>query len=167
MQRIFGLACALVVAGCSATPPAAVEKGMPVPGNENISETMVQSDERDVQGEEIEVDAEVGTEIDTSAMQIREEPKGSSEVKVSVENWAFRPSMLRFKKGQAATVTFNGVSGVHGVVVPDLGINQSVNLGQTVSVVIPTDRAGTFGFRCSVPCGPGHREMVGEIVIEE
>lgn len=143
---------------------------MPVPGNDGVAETVV-TDEQASEPAEKEtvpaVDAELNVQVDARAEEVREQPKDPVKVAVSVENWVFRPSMLRFKKGQAATVTLTGVSGVHSFAVVDLGINQSINAGQSVSVTIPTDRTGTFAFRCAVPCGPGHREMIGEIIIEE
>jgi cytochrome c oxidase subunit II len=59
-----------------------------------------------------------------------------------------------------------GAEGMHGLAIPELRINEHVDAGSTVVIDLPTDVAGTFAFLCSVPCGPGHREMKGRIVIE-
>ena len=87
-------------------------------------------------------------------------------VPITVESFAFTPSMVTVKKGEKVTMHLVGKSGIHGFAVPELGINARVEEGQTVDVTLPTDQTGTFRFFCSVPCGPGHREMQGSIVIE-
>jgi len=88
-------------------------------------------------------------------------------VRVVADNWSFSPQTITLRKGQRVTLMLEGKAGVHGFMVPDLGINATVNAGQTASVEIPTDAAGAFAFRCSIPCGPGHQEMTGTIVITE
>ena len=65
------------------------------------------------------------------------------------------------------TIQLVGANGVHGFSIPDLAINQSVAAGQSVNVTLPTTAAGTHSFRCSIPCGAGHKEMTGQIIIEE
>ncbi|MFA5799593.1 MAG: cupredoxin domain-containing protein [Candidatus Peribacteraceae bacterium] len=86
-------------------------------------------------------------------------------VEVTVENWKFTPNIVTAKKGEKLVIRLKGVSGIHGFSVPDLGINQRVEVGETIDVTIPADKAGTFDFRCSVPCGEGHEGMTGKIII--
>lgn len=88
-------------------------------------------------------------------------------VRVTSENWKFTPNVIRVKKGENVTLSLQGMSGLHGFAVQDLGINVPVAQGKTVSVKLPTDKAGSFGLRCSIPCGQGHLDMRGTIVIEE
>jgi cytochrome c oxidase subunit 2 len=88
-------------------------------------------------------------------------------VNVNVTSWAFTPNVITAKKGQLLTVHLVGVSGSHSFGSKDLGINVPINEGETKDVVIPTDRAGTFEFRCMMPCGQGHRDMTGQIIITE
>lgn len=87
-------------------------------------------------------------------------------IRVTAEDWKFSPTTITVNKGEKVTLEIVGVSGRHGFAVPELGINQAVNPGETVTITLNTDTAGEFAFRCSIPCGPGHREMVGTIVIE-
>lgn len=84
---------------------------------------------------------------------------------VLVTNFAFNPTTIDVQQGEKVTLVFQGVEGVHGVAIEGLGINVAVPPGETVAVTLPTDTTGTFSFRCSVPCGPGHRDMRGTIVI--
>lgn len=88
-------------------------------------------------------------------------------VEMSVENWKFTPDTVTAKKGEKLVIRLKGVSGIHSFAVPDLGINQRVEVGETINVTIPTDKAGTFDFLCSVPCGEGHEGMIGTIIISE
>ncbi|OGJ57895.1 hypothetical protein A2947_03535 [Candidatus Peribacteria bacterium RIFCSPLOWO2_01_FULL_54_110] len=86
-------------------------------------------------------------------------------IPVTAELWKFTPNVIQAKQGEEAVLQITGVSGTHGFSVPDLGINATIIQGQTVSVTLPTDRPGTFDFRCSVPCGAGHKDMTGQIIV--
>lgn len=86
-------------------------------------------------------------------------------IPITAELWKFTPNVIQAQQGESATLQITGVSGTHSFSAPDLGISATVLQGQTVNVVIPTDKAGTFDFRCSIPCGVGHQDMKGQIVI--
>lgn len=86
-------------------------------------------------------------------------------VEVAVDDWSFSPAALVAEKGEKLIVRVVGKEGVHSFAIPDLGINARIEPGQTVDVEIPTDKAGTFAFRCMVPCGAGHRDMKGTLVV--
>lgn len=86
-------------------------------------------------------------------------------IQVTSENWKFSPNVITVKKGEKVQLQMTGISGVHGFAVPDLGINVPVAPGQTVTIDLPTDNIGTHAFFCSIPCGPGHFDMKGQIVI--
>ena len=87
-------------------------------------------------------------------------------VRIEASNWEFTPSTVSAKVGEKVKLEFVGVDGNHGVAVADLGIDVNFDEGETATVDLPTDTAGTFPFRCNVFCGEGHREMTGTIVIE-
>ncbi len=84
---------------------------------------------------------------------------------MTVENFAFVPSVINVRKGEKVTIRIKGVSGLHSFGVADLGLNVKVNPGETVDIDLPTDTTGTFTFRCMIPCGSGHKSMVGTITI--
>jgi cytochrome c oxidase subunit II len=91
---------------------------------------------------------------------------GEKVINVTAENWQFTPSTIRLKQGDKVTLRITAKTGTHGFMVADLGINVPIEEGGTVDVVIPTDAKGTFAFRCSIPCGTGHQDMYGQIIIE-
>ena len=96
-----------------------------------------------------------------------EEAMAPRIVTVTAEDWSFTPATILVKKGEKIQLSIEGITGAHGYAIPELGINVGVNPGETVLVDLPTDTAGEFAVRCSVPCGSGHRDMTGTIVIEE
>ncbi len=87
-------------------------------------------------------------------------------IPVTAELWKFTPNVFQAKQGEVVTLQVTGISGTHGFSVPDLGINQTIFMGKTVNIPLPTDRTGTFALACSFQCGSGHSDMTGQIVIE-
>lgn len=87
-------------------------------------------------------------------------------VAVQVSDWAFAPAVITAKKGEKLALALTGMSGIHGYAVPRLKINARVEAGKTVTVDVPTDTTGTFDVFCSIPCGPGHRDMKAQIIIQ-
>ncbi len=88
-------------------------------------------------------------------------------INVTADNFKFTPNIITVKKGEKVVVHLSDANGVHGFGSKDLGFNVTINPGETKDVTIPTDKAGTFSFRCTVPCGPGHMDMTGQIIIQE
>lgn len=86
-------------------------------------------------------------------------------IDVDIDNWSFSPASITVKQGQQITLRLKGKNGVHGFSAPQLGINQSVGPGQSIDVSLPTDASGTYNFFCNIPCGTGHGDMFGQIVI--
>lgn len=87
-------------------------------------------------------------------------------IDVEAKNFAFLPATIALKQGEKVALKVTSTSGNHSVMIADLGINVKVPEGQTMYVPVPTDKAGTFQFRCAVPCGPGHLDMIGTIEIQ-
>jgi len=87
-------------------------------------------------------------------------------IRVEATNWAFTPSTITAKVGEKVKLELVGVSGDHGIGVPALDLDVKFKAGETVTVDLPTDKAGVYPFRCNVMCGDGHFDMLGTIVIE-
>lgn len=86
-------------------------------------------------------------------------------IAVTSTDWEFNPLTINAKKGEKVIVRLTNNQGIHSFGAMELGLNVRINPGETKDIVIPTDKAGSFEFRCMVPCGPGHRDMKGTIVI--
>lgn len=94
-------------------------------------------------------------------------PSGETRIiSLTSENWKFTPTVIKVKKGEKVTLKITGVSGIHGFGVPGLGINVPVQPGETATIDLPTDKTGSFPFLCTIPCGSGHSQMTGQVVIE-
>ena len=111
------------------------------------------------------IDALLGSD-DAAAAQAPSPSGTARTIKMTAELWKFTPSVVRVKQGEKVTLEITGISGTHGLSVPELGINETIIQGNTVTVTIPTDKTGTFDFRCSVQCGSGHNDMTGQIIVE-
>lgn len=87
------------------------------------------------------------------------------EIVVDVTTWSFTPSTITAKQGESVVLVLHGGEGTHGFAVPELGINVSVAPGETKRIPLPTGSPGTFLLFCSIPCGAGHSDMRGAVVI--
>lgn len=87
-------------------------------------------------------------------------------IDVTVTDWSFEPSTITVRQGEKVRLRLRGEKGIHSLLVADLGLNVRVAPGQETFVDVPTAKAGMFGGRCGVPCGPGHRDMNFTIVVE-
>jgi cytochrome c oxidase subunit II len=86
----------------------------------------------------------------------------TKEVTVNAVNWAFSEPQIVANVGDTLVLTLNNEKGVHGLMSKDLGVN--IKGGQTATVKL--DKAGTYEYHCSIQCGQGHDNMVGQIIVQ-
>lgn len=109
--------------------------------------------------------------MDTSSSEAMMDSSSSDDeqaarvIEMTVDEWTFAPNAIQVAQGENVIVRLTGVKGSHSFAIPDLDINVPIEPGETKDVTIPTDKAGTFAFRCFVPCGEGHKEMTGTLTI--
>ncbi len=157
-------ACSLPSSPKGTTPepssPEAVEQPMPVITDdgeaEDVEEMIVEDEDDEDEGEEELMEEEKEDEV-------MEEKR---VIEVSVDNWSFTPATITAEKGETVEIKLVGAAGTHGFAIPGLGINMTVNAGETVTVALPTGSEGTFEFFCSIPCGSGHKDMRGTVTIQ-
>ncbi|MDD5623777.1 MAG: cupredoxin domain-containing protein [Candidatus Peribacteraceae bacterium] len=167
MKRSFVVLCILsaFLAACSLG-------GQPAEENARSSTGSTRSATGQVLGEEggsASAVSQTGAILPVNGSGATKSSNGNGQarvVRVEAANWAFTPDLITAQVGEKVTIELVGVSGMHALAVPALGINLAVDPGQTARVDLPTDKAGTFEFHCSIPCGEGHKDMTGEIVIE-
>ncbi|MDP9018091.1 MAG: cupredoxin domain-containing protein [Candidatus Eremiobacteraeota bacterium] len=86
---------------------------------------------------------------------------GERTVKITATNFAFAPGTITLKLHQHVKLHFVGKQGMHGIIIPDLGVNNVVNIGaQPVDVEVTPSKTGTFTAHCAVFCGAGHAAMI-------
>ena len=183
MKRLLALLSLsfLTLAACtsSGAPDAMEEQG------ESSSSVMMEEDGEDADGEAMEeeaddedaeggpegaMEAEGGVEVKVEG-EVEEETEQPSAaatrvIEITVDNWSFSPATITAKKGEKVEIKLVGTDGAHSFAVPALSINTPVSAGETKTVMLPTGEAGTFEFLCRIPCGEGHKDMRGTIVIE-
>jgi cytochrome c oxidase subunit 2 len=91
---------------------------------------------------------------------------GTKEFTVTAEQFDFSPSTITVHKGDKVVLLVKSADSTHGIAIPDFGISQALPPGQQERIEFTADKVGTFAFFCNVPCGPGHGEMKGQIVVE-
>ena len=115
--------------------------------------------------------AEVVTPIPTPmpAVSIESTPGTQPAVKtfsIVATQWTFEPSTITVKEGDRVKLSVTSADVAHGIALPDFGIAQSVQPGQTVDVELVANKKGRFSFFCNVYCGQGHINMKGLLIVE-
>jgi len=78
---------------------------------------------------------------------------------VTATNFAFDPTDIQLHVGDTVQITLQNKDGVHGLAIPDLGVD--LRNGQTAKFTV--DKEGRYDFYCAVQCGTGHDNMTGTI----
>jgi len=160
MKLLLLLLSIFSLAACApATPPEEATVG-------TSSSSLVEEDD----GAMMEDDEDEGGLMEEEEEMEDDDDAGEAEdekrvIAVTTANWSFSPASITAKKGEHVEIKLTGTEGVHGFAIPGLGINVTVNAGETVSVILPTLTEGTFEFFCSIPCGEGHKDMRGTLTI--
>ncbi len=90
------------------------------------------------------------------------------EIHIQAFNFGFTQDPVTIKKGDHVKLIFTSTEGTHGVRIPDLGLStKAFSAGEEQVLEFTATNAGTFNYFCNVPCGKGHREMQGKLVVEE
>jgi cytochrome c oxidase subunit 2 len=78
------------------------------------------------------------------------------------------PEEIRLKVGDRVIINvFNEDSFDHGLAIEAFAINRRLFPNQSTLIDFIASKAGKFQFYCSVPCGEGHYQQIGTIIIEE
>lgn len=167
MKRLFPLSAALLLAACaplsSRLEPASTSLVSSEAGSSMSSFSSESISSRTSTGSARSSSSSAHT---SSVLMSSSSSARLRKITISAKNWAFVPDRITVKKGERIQLIVQNEEGIHGFAIPELRINEQLDKGQIIVVDLPTDRVGTFVFRCSVPCGPGHQEMIGAIVIE-
>lgn len=144
----------------SETPPSSsrVDMEPKKEGGENSAEEKTSEETLLAQG--------VSEEVTYPQITI-EEKNGRVErtIHMGVRQYAWDPAELRVKEGDLVRLVIHNADVMHGIAIPELGVNADIPEEGAVVEFVATKR-GTFEFSCVVYCGEGHREMRGRIVVE-
>ncbi len=85
---------------------------------------------------------------------------------IEASQWQFSPDTITVNKGDTVQITLVNKDVSHGISIPDFGFDLKAGAGENATGQFTADKAGTFGFRCNVFCGEGHKEMTGTLVVK-
>ena len=101
---------------------------------------------------------------DRAPILAQQQPK---EIEIHAQRFSFTPAEIEITKGEKVTLTLTSEDATHGLSIPELGINASINKGKATVVELTPQQAGTFEGRCSHFCGTGHGSMVFSIKVKD
>ena len=87
------------------------------------------------------------------------------EFNVVAKQWEFIPDTISVKKGDTVKLNLKSVDVVHGFKINEFNIDEKLNPGEEVTVTFVADKTGVCTFFCNVPCGEGHKEMKGTLIV--
>lgn len=99
-------------------------------------------------------------------IQSIEETGETKEFNIIANNWQFIPESIEVNLGDKVRLNIKSIEGYHGIAMFDFGINEYLVPEDEVSVEFLADKKGTFNFFCNVPCGIGHRNMGGQLIVK-
>ncbi|HUC93302.1 MAG TPA: cytochrome C oxidase subunit II [Paenibacillus sp.] len=92
-------------------------------------------------------------------------PEGMTLMQVEASNdFVFDQPEYRVKQGDMVRLVLKNKSGIHGLGIPDLGIDLK---GDTLEQDVTFDKAGEYEIVCTVPCGVGHANMKSKLIVEK
>ncbi|MBI5388896.1 cupredoxin domain-containing protein [Candidatus Woesearchaeota archaeon] len=103
------------------------------------------------------------------AEQTNPDSASSESVKkfqITAQNWEFVPNTIRVQQGDHVQLKIISRQGNHGFELPAFQIDEQLLENKEVVVNFDADTKGTFEFFCDVPCGQGHSQMSGTIIVE-
>ncbi len=84
----------------------------------------------------------------------------TTNVDVTASNWKFTPGTITVHLNQATTLHLISKEGVHAIASADLGIANTIIMPKSGQVTFTPHKLGTYQLHCTMPCGPGHADMV-------
>jgi cytochrome c oxidase subunit 2 len=109
------------------------------------------------------------SEIEKGVKEISTKPTPSTAVKeftITAKTWEFTPGTITVNQGDKVRLKITSLDVTHSFMLKDYGLNVKLEPNQTQIIEFTADKAGTFGFRCGVPCGEGHSSMDGTLIVK-
>jgi heme/copper-type cytochrome/quinol oxidase subunit 2 len=88
-------------------------------------------------------------------------------INMTAKDFSFTPNAIHVKQGDHVIINIVDSDDDHGLAIQ--GYDQQMHFGEGnegKSLDFIASKAGTFTFYCNVPCGPGHRNMKGTLVVD-
>jgi cytochrome c oxidase subunit 2 len=87
-------------------------------------------------------------------------------VHMVAQMWRYEPSEVRVPAGSEVTFIITSKDITHGLIIEEHDVNLMLLPGQVARATATFARPGTYRLICHEYCGPGHHNMIGEIIVE-
>ena len=120
--------------------------------------------------------------VPTLSAQSQAGAEGVQVITVTAKKYEFAPSPIRVKQGTKLRLNITAVDHAHGFKISPVPEGETggepglvfsspqdctkIEKGQTATLELTAQKAGTYHFRCCVVCGFHHHSMKGELVVE-
>jgi len=84
----------------------------------------------------------------------------AKEFNIDAFQFGYSPDAITVNKGDKVKININNVDVPHGIRIPDLGLKGEKTIEFTA------DKTGEFIWYCLIPCGQGHMQMKGKLIIK-
>lgn len=82
------------------------------------------------------------------------------EFTVKAFRFGYSPDIITVNKGDKVKILIKNVDVPHGIQISALGV-RGID-----SVEFTAETSGEYIWNCYIPCGPGHKEMRGKLIIK-
>src|SRR5512146_2343616 len=86
-------------------------------------------------------------------------------LRIEASRFQYSPSILKVNPDDRVTIELVSQDVVHGLSIDGYDLSLSADPGQTAHLTFTADKAGSFRFRCIVPCGNLHPFMIGKLEV--
>jgi len=128
---------------------------------------------------QIQNDVKVESQNDQASVKIQIKPEQGQkqpepvvyesqtrEFTIIAKNWEFSPNTIIVNQGDKVIIKISSVDTTHSFMIKDYNINVKLEPNKTQTIEFIADKFGVFPFHCGVPCGEGHKEMTGTLVVK-
>ncbi len=90
------------------------------------------------------------------------------EINITANKNKWNPTLITVKAGDTVKINLiNEDPYDHGFAIEAFGINKRMFAKQETSIEFVASKIGDFPFYCSVPCGEGHFEQTGHLIVTD
>ncbi|MBP1155178.1 MULTISPECIES: cupredoxin domain-containing protein [unclassified Paenibacillus] len=102
-------------------------------------------------------------DISARQAEMAQQEAAGPQLRFVATNYQFDQAEYTVKAGEKVTVSLVNKEGLHAMEI----VGTSVKLdNNTKTMEITFDKPGEYQVHCSLPCGPGHAEMITKLIVQ-
>ncbi|MAF35360.1 hypothetical protein CMO91_05970 [Candidatus Woesearchaeota archaeon] len=97
------------------------------------------------------------------------QPEGEQVLKtfeIEAFQFGYEPSTIEVNQGDRVQITAWSRDVPHGLRIREFGLNMELRDKTPVTAEFVASKKGEYSYRCSIPCGHGHRDMEGTLIVK-